>query len=687
MHSSKNALHVTSLKALSLLFVVFFFSQHAFAQQPDKGLTPQQVAKIKSVSSAVISPDGNHIAYTVNVQADPTKTNDRSSYHLYLMDLTTEKATPFVTTMSVSSIDFRPKHQTITFLGRRSDDTSTGLYEIPLSGGEAQKIFSFKTSIAGYNWAPDGNHLAFMASDPNMSAAKKSPLPYTPEVYEENLAQRRGYVTNIAKADHTPHQMMLKGSVYTMKWAPNGKRLAVSVAPTPLVDDYYMAQQVKIVDHHGKNIFGEVDHKGKLGEIAWSPDGEHLAMTAAADINDPIAGRLLVVSSEGGKPTNILPDFEGMIEQFKWTDKNTLNYLSSKGVWSTYGKVNSDGSGQETIVESGGPILHSFSQAANGTTAFVADSPKHPAELYVMKKSDAKAKRITKSNAWMQDVALGKQEVVTWQARDGKKLQGILIYPLNHDDEKSYPLITVVHGGPESHYNNGWITGYSDPGQVGAANDYFVFYPNYRGSTGRGETFAKSSQGDLAGAEFDDIVDGVDQLIKVGAVDSAKVGVTGGSYGGYATGWMSTKYTNRFAAGVMFVGISDNISKWGTSDIPEELYLVHARKRIWDDYQHFLERSPIYYAGQAKTPLLIMAGKEDTRVDPSQSYELYRHIKTRTDTPVRLVLYPGEGHGNAHATARFDYNLRMMRWFNQYLKGEKQRPDAEIDATKVGISN
>ena len=687
MYSHKKLLRALNLKFLTLLWASLFLYGNAFSQQNNTGLNAQQVAKIKTVDNAVISPDGNYVAYLVDVQADPTKTNERSSNHLYLMDLMTGKTTPFVTTMSVNAIDFRPKHQAVTFLAKRDEDETTSLYQMSLSGGEAQKIFSFKTSIAGYSWASDGNHLAFMASDPKMSQAKESPLPYKPEIYEENLTQRRGYVTNVSKEGHASHRMMIDGSIYQMKWAPNNKKLAIAVAPTPLVDDYYMAQQVKVVDHHGKEVFGEVDHKGKLGQIAWSPDGKHLAMTAGADINDPIAGRLLVVSADGGTPTNIMPNFEGMVEQVEWTDNASLNYIASESVWSAYKSIKMDGSNQKTIIEPGGPIIHSFSRAGNGTTAFIADSPKHPAELFVMKKSDSKPKRMTKHNQWMQNVSLGKQEVVTWEARDGKELEGVLIYPLNHDAEKNYPLITVVHGGPESHYDNGWITDYSDPGQVGAANGYFVFYPNYRGSTGRGEAFAKSSQGDLAGAEFDDIVDGVDELIEVGAVDRNKVGVTGGSYGGYATGWMSTKYTDRFAAGVMFVGISDNISKWGTSDIPEELYLVHARKRIWEDYQHYLERSPIYYAGQAKTPLLIMHGKEDTRVDPGQSYELYRHIKTRTETPVRLVLYPGEGHGNARSTARFDYNVRMMRWFNQYLKGQKQRPDSEIDAAEVGITN
>jgi dipeptidyl aminopeptidase/acylaminoacyl peptidase len=296
-----------------------------------------------------------------------------------------------------------------------------------------------------------------------------------------------------------------------------------------------------------------------------------------------------------------------------------------------------------------------------------------------MEKGKTTPERITNNNPWLANYRFARQEVITYKARDGVEIQGILIYPLNEQSGQKYPMITVVHGGPESHYDNGWLTSYSMAGQVGAGKDYVVFYPNYRGSTGRGLEFAMSSQADLAGKEFDDIVDGVDYLIKSGLVDESKVGVTGGSYGGYATGWLSTRYTEKFAAGVMSVGISNNISKWGTSDIPEELYLVHARKRIWDDYEFFLKRSPIYYADQAKTPLLILHGKEDTRVYPGQSMELYRHIKTRTDTPVRLVYYPGEGHGNRNSTARLDYNLRMLRWFDNYLKGEDQKLNTSIE--------
>jgi dipeptidyl aminopeptidase/acylaminoacyl peptidase len=218
------------------------------------------------------------------------------------------------------------------------------------------------------------------------------------------------------------------------------------------------------------------------------------------------------------------------------------------------------------------------------------------------------------------------------------------------------------------------------PGQIAAGRGFAVFYPNYRASTGRGVEFSKMDHEDTAGGEFDDIVDGVDHLIDTGLVDRDRVGVTGGSYGGFATAWLTTRYSDRFAAGVMFVGISNQISKVGTSDIANEMYLVHQRLRPWDDWQFFLDRSPIYWAGQSKTPLLIAHGKEDPRVYPGQSMEMYRNLKLRGEAPVRLIWYPGEGHGNRNAGARYDYSLRQLRWMEHYLVGPGgEKPPFEIE--------
>jgi dipeptidyl aminopeptidase/acylaminoacyl peptidase len=366
----------------------------------------------------------------------------------------------------------------------------------------------------------------------------------------------------------------------------------------------------------------------------------------------------------------LVKGWEGMFEQIIWQDAAQIHFMGSTGVEAVYGTIKPDAKAKPAFknVEKGFNITH-FELNANNSALFIADRYNHPSELFVEMSGQTSPKQLTKNNQVLADIEFAKQEVIRYKAKDGLEIEGILIRPLREESGKKYPLITIVHGGPEAHFNNGWLTGYSNPGQTGAAEGYAVFYPNYRGSNGRGVEFSLTSQGDPAGKEFDDVVDGVDYLIGTGLVDATKVGVTGGSYGGYATGWLSTRYSERFAAGVMFVGISNNVSKWGTTDIPNEEYLVHARKWVYEDYDFFLKRSPVYYADQCKTPLLIMHGKDDPRVHPGQSMELYRHIKSRTTTPVELVLYPGEGHGNANSTARYDYNLRLMGWFDKYLKG------------------
>jgi len=654
----------------SITLLLFFVLQGLFAQQT--GLSPEDVANIKQITNAVISEDGQNIVYQLLVPADPKKENVPASTHLYVYNTSNEMATPFVTGYSASNVKLRPQHNSISFTTKKENDNASALYEISLDGGEAKKLYEFEGNISSYDWQTNGTQLAFISAIKN---EEDNTLPYQPEIYETNLRQASAYVVDLN--DASPKKLEVKGHVTSVQWSPNSTRLAVSAAPSSLVDEYYTSQKIYIVDASTLKITAEVEHKAKLGALKWSPDSERIAFIAGEDQHDPIEGRIFIAETSGGKPQILQQDFEGQFHQLEWKDNKSLTVLGSEGVYSSLFSLNINDKMNKMFTDRNLNIT-GFSAAKNNSIAFTGNSAEHPRELFMLKTKNSAVIRITNSNPWLKDVKLGKQEVITYQAEDGLELHGILIHPL--ESSGNIPLITVVHGGPEAHYDNGWLTAYSMPGQVGAADGYAVFYPNYRGSTGRGIEFAKSSQGDPAGKEFDDIIEGVDHLIENYNIDKNKVGVTGGSYGGYATAWMATRHTERFAAGVMSVGISNNISKWGTSDIPEEMFLVHSRKRIWDDYQFYLERSPIFYAGQGKTPLLILHGKEDTRVDPGQSFELYRHLKTRTDTPVRLVLYPGEGHGNRKSTARYDYMLRMMRWFDNYLQDEAiEIPETQLE--------
>ena len=663
-----NTITKQPLRNFALSFVIALFAVSlSFAQ----GVTPEHVAETQNVTSSIISDDGSHVAYTVSVPADPYKENAPNTTELHVLNVETGESKPYYTSGGVGDIQFRPGHNSITFLTTRSGDDTRSLYELPLDGGEAVKIFEFERNISNYSWHHDGNHIVFSSFySPEESS---SPLPYQGEVFEENQTQRPAYITNVSRDDHEPHKINVDGTVYMMEWSPDGSKIALSAAPSPGVDDSFMAQSIYVVDYQTREVSAEVNNEGKLGQIKWSPNGDRLAIRAGQDIHDPIDGRILIVSADGGTPEIIDRDFEGKYEQIEWTGNNEITFLASRSTATALGTIRPNGTNKRYIFEADAHAINSFSRADDGTISFVASSPEHPSELFVRSSNrNAQPEKMTNHNEWLADVELGKQEVVRYTARDGEfDIEGLMIYPVGYEEGDEIPVIAMVHGGPEAHYSNGWLTGYQIPGQMAAAKGYGVFYPNYRGSTGRGIDFVYSSQADLAGKEFDDIVDGVDYLIDRGIADADRIGVTGGSYGGYASAWMSTYYSDRFAASVMFVGISNNLSKWGTSDIPDELYLVHSRERMWESdekWMDYLKRSPIYWVDRADTPLLIMHGAEDTRVHPAQSLELYRHMKVRQpDVPVRYVEYPGEGHGNARASSKFDYSHRMLQWFDTYL--------------------
>lgn len=668
--------------ALALLLTVPTLSpSFAVAAAQADILTAHRVAELRAVTAAEISPDGTKIAYVLAVPRKPGVDEDGGSWtELHVVDIASGVSRPYVTGKgNVSSPRWTADGSSIAFLQKRSDDKATALYVIALAGGEARRAEATEDSIAAFDLNPDGKRVVVVSLEPENAARKAARgKGFTQEIYEEDVRWSKPWVGTLFD-EAKPAKLEVEGHVSAAQWNPKGDALALTVAASPLVDDDYMRKQVAIVSAEGKAL-ARIENPGKLGEVAWSPDGARVAIIAAGDRSDPTDGRLMLAPASGGAPVEVLPGLEGDCEAFAWQTPDSLLTVLARGVEVSFEKLALGDLAKvqpKVLVATGGPILTSVSLSADGLrAAFVANSATHVPEVFTMAHGEAAPRRLTHSNAGFETYRLAPQEVVRFKARDGLELEGVLVRPLDEKKGQRYPLILYVHGGPESHHSNGWLTNYGDPAQTAAARGFAVMHTNYRGSTGRGMAFAKSSQADPAGKEFDDLIDAVDHLVTTGLVDGSKVAVTGGSYGGYATGWLSTRYSDRIAAGVMFVGISDKISKVGTTDIPDEEFFVHALHRPWEDWTKMLERSPIFYAGQCKTPLLILHGKDDPRVNPGQSRELYRHLKLRSAAPVRLVLYPGEGHGNRKAAARLDYNLRMQQWIEHYLTGPGGTPPA-----------
>ncbi len=669
--SAKARIH-TGLLALVLVALA---ALPAWAQ-----LTPHDVQRLRNVTDVAMSPDGTRVAYTLFVPRAPLKEEDGEAWVELHVVSTEGVSRPYVTgQVNVSRIAWTPDGKGIAFLAKRGTDKFRSLNVIPADGGEALRLLAHDADIAEYAFSPDGKRVAFLAEEAESKETKElKEKGFKQKVFEEELSYVRVWVADLSDEKAKPRKLELEGSASALHWSPVGNQLVLALAPTPLVDDDLMARKVHIIDADSGKVVARFDNPGKLGPFALSPDGRQLAVVSAADINDPDAGRLMIAPASGGALHDMLPGIEYDIAEIAWQDERAIMFIADEGVWTTFNRLQADISNyRTTVVKAGGPVLTGLSLARDTrAAAFLGQTPEHPTEVFVMKHGEPGPRRLTDSNPWLAERKLAAQEVVEYKARDGLRLEGLLIRPLDEEKGKKYPLIVSVHGGPEAHYRNGWLTNYNAPGQVAAARGYAVFYPNYRASTGRGVAFAKADHGDPAGKEFDDVVDGVDHLIASGLVDKARVGVTGGSYGGFATGWLTTFYSERFAAGVMLFGISDLISKEGTTDIPNENYLVHYLKHVWEDWEFFRGRSPISHAGKSVTPLLIAHGEADTRVHPVQSLEMYRYRKLRSKAATRLVWYPGEPHGFRRAASRLDYSLRMMQWFDHYLKGPGGEPPA-----------
>jgi dipeptidyl aminopeptidase/acylaminoacyl peptidase len=668
----RNASHV-------ILVLLAFLVAGNLVHADDRLFAPEHVARLKRVETAVVSPDGKLVAYTLSVPREPLKDEDGTAWtELHVVDAAGHTR-PFVTgEVSVSAVQWTPEGKSIAYLSKRGDDKHTSIHAVPVDGGESRRVIEHDADVVGFSFSPTDERVAFLAKQ----AIPKERQEYRDkgfdqEVYEEDWQPTKVWIADRAGAS-PPRALELPGSASDVQWSPTGRQLAVVLAPTPLVDDSYMFRRVHVVDADSGTIAESIKNPGKLGQVGWSPDGKHLALFSGVDIHDPMEGRLMIAAVPGdGSLRDSMPDYQAHVNSFAWRDDGTLMWVADDRQATTIGTVGIEEE-SKTLLDDQDIVFSNLTGSRDGTAmSLIGHHAQYPPEVFLLGPGEETPKRLTNSNPWMSEMRFADQQVVRWKARDGLDLEGVLVYPLNYLAGRRYPLIMLVHGGPESHVPNGWVTSYSAPGQVAAARGFAVFYPNYRGSTGRGVEFSKMGQADAAGKEFDDLVDGVDHLVDMGLVDKAKVGITGGSYGGYASAWGATFYSDRFAASVMFVGISDNVSKLGTTDIPEEMYLVHHRKRLWDDWDYFLERSPIRHIKRNRTPTLILHGKNDPRVHPSQSLELFRHLKTLGQAPVRLVLYEGEGHGNRKAAARLDYQLRMLRWMEHYLQGPGGDPPSQ----------
>jgi dipeptidyl aminopeptidase/acylaminoacyl peptidase len=634
------------------------------------------VFKLKYARAVAISPDGKHVAYTIYRDRDVTDDAGPGYSELYVVSANDKSSQPFITgDVNVSSPQWSPDGKSIAFLMRRGEKGKTQVWVIPVDGGEASVLTKSESRVIYFHWHPDAQHIAYIAETPETAAEKKlRDQGYGFVFYEENLKHRNLYIQKIYGTNLRAEQLTKNITVWDFKFSNDGNKIAATASEKNLIDHRYMFRKIFIFDLKIKTMKQVTNNDGKIGNYAFSPDGSMIVYAAALERKDHQVSQVYVISASGDKERNLTErNFKGHVEWVGWIDKKTVLYRAGEGMRTTFSTIPATGGKRNVVLNSKDTgIIYGVPDLTPGCrfAAFTGSSPKIPSDVFYWKLG-TKPERITGLNWWIEEKSLGKQDIIKYKSRDGADIEGILVYPVGYEEGSAYPLIVYVHGGPEAHYSQRWVTSYSTPGQVMAGKEYTVFYPNYRASTGYGVEFAAVGYEDPAGKEFDDIADGIEYLVTQGIADKNRVGIAGGSYGGYASAWFATYYTELVNAVCMFVGISDLISKRGTTDIAYEELYVHSGKLLEGMWDLSLKRSPIYWAHQSKTATLIYGGTSDTRVHPSQSLELYRRMKMNNHPAVRLVQYPGEGHGNRRQPARVDVLFRQIEWFDWYVKDNK----------------
>jgi dipeptidyl aminopeptidase/acylaminoacyl peptidase len=640
-----------------------------------QGLTPEQLVTISQTGSVVMSPDGRHIAYTLSVPREADEAVGRNYSELYIIPAAGGTAIPVISKPSGASSPQWLADGRLAFTTVIADqDSRTQVYAVQADGSDLQRLSFAPNGVIAFSVSPDMRRIAFTSRDPIPTAEQtRRQQGYDMIVYGEHERPVRLWMQNIGDTRPqaiTPHNRM----VWDFAWADDSNRLSVRMSEETSDDHNQMFSQIYTMRTDGLNPRHLVKTDGKLGMMAWSPDGKKLAYLGAMRRSDPLPQRIWIADTETGATLDITPDgYEGTPEWISWIDDNTVLFNAVEGTLTALNRIPANGGAITRIAGGGAEVFRSISyDARKRTFAAAVNTRNHPNEVYTGTFADGRFNRVTRHNAFLNSVTFGRQSTIEWPGADGLTIQGVLVLPTDYREGQRYPLAILPHGGPEGVSMDGWNTRALYPAHVLAANGYVVLKPNYRGSAGRGSHFAMANHRDLGGKEFEDVLLGIDHLDRRGLIDPKRVGMSGTSYGGYFSAWAGTRHSDRFAATITFAGLSNWISFTGTTDIPYEMSDVHWDLWWFDNPGQYWDRSPVAHLNGASTPILVAHGLADIRVHPEQSLQLYNFLKIK-DIPTGLVMYPREPHGLLERANQLDFMHRMLDWFNAYLVTGNER--------------
>jgi len=635
-------------------------------------ISPEDLVQIRTVGAVALSPDGQMVAFSVATPRADGEAPGPSRSALYVVPFGGGEATAVVEPPATAGRPAWLPDGRLAFISRRDDHPAPQVYAMTAPGGTPERLTDSPEGVVAFEVARDGSAVFYTARDAeDPERVRSREAGFDAIVAHEGWRYVRLYRQPMGgeRARISPEDR----HVNDFAVAPDGRTVAAQMTDTPDMDEDMMFRRLYALSADGGAPQLLAPTEGKLGPMAWSPDSRRVAFLSATRLSDPLPHHVYVAELGSGQARNATPDYEATVEWMEWMDDGTLLISAVEGTRTAVSRLDV-ASGRIARVMGGGlEVARALALAAdNDRFAAAVNTRTHPNEVYTGTLSSGEMTRRTDHNPWLAERRMARQETISWTGAGGMEIEGVLVYPLDHEEGRRYPLAILPHGGPEGISIDGWNTRALYPAHVMAREGYVVLKPNYRGSGGRGPAFSMANHRDLGGAEFEDVILGIDHLAETGLVDPDRVGISGTSYGGYFSAWATTRHPERFRAGITFAGLSNWLSFMGTTDIPHEMALVHWDLYFWEDPELYTDRSPVTHIDENTRPTLVLQGMADERVHPEQSIQLYNLLRLR-DVPTGLVMYPREPHGLLERAHQLDFMQRVIEWFDRYV-----RPD---DAT------
>jgi dipeptidyl aminopeptidase/acylaminoacyl peptidase len=675
------------------------------------------------------SPDGRQVAF-VRVSID--RTGNCYRHAIWLAPADGGAARRFTAgAKSDTTPRWRPDGRRLAFCSNRAGDAMQ-IYTIDLAGGEARQLTSLPYGASAPAWSPDGRRIAFLGRASAAERATEDsgePAPEPADDWDREHADARRkhdeqqrfdprvltrlpyrggttffddrrnhiYVIDLPDDDEelppTPRRMTDGDWHYSAPiWMPDGRSILTTATRDPEADSifaYYDLLRVPVPDE-GRGEAARLTEAGfSYYDPEPSPDGRLIALRRLPD-DRPLAvgARIALLSADGGTPHDLTAETDLSVAQHRWLpDGGGLLYTAEwRGAEAVYrvmieederrrqgdketGSENSLSPGRVSpVFPANNCIISEFDIGPDGSVVFVAGTPANPCDLF-LRRPDGQELQLTRINdTLLANRLIAPTEELIYQAPDGREVQAWLLYPPDFDATKKYPLAVHIHGGPHVMWGPGTRSMWHE-WQANAARGYVVLFCNPRGSEGYGEYWRDAIHANWGVADAPDILAGIDATIARGGIDTQRIAVTGGSYGGYMTTWLIA-HSDRFACAVSARGVYNLLSEHSTSDA-HELIEFEFDGYPWELYEKLWQHSPLAHAHKIATPLRILHSEQDYRVPISEAEQLFAILRRRKQV-VEFVRYPREGHEltrSGEPRHRADHMERTLEWFDRYCKG------------------